>query len=73
LKDNCDPAILYAQPSDIRQMVASTLASFGACNTPAGQRGHIFNLGHGLLPDLDPSRVEALIQAVIELSPQYYV
>lgn len=68
LQGNCDPAILFSSPQKIREEVTATLASFG--ETKAG--GHIFNLGHGLLPNLDPARVEALIEAVIELSPPYY-
>lgn len=70
LQGNCDPAILFANKDKIREEVAATLASFGR---PDAHSGHIFNLGHGLLPNLDPGRVEALIQAVIELSPQYYL
>lgn len=69
LQGNCDPSILFANPKRIRQEVADTLAAFGK---PQNGSGHIFNLGHGLLPNLDPAHVEALIQAVIELSPQYY-
>jgi uroporphyrinogen decarboxylase len=66
LQGNCDPAILFASPHKIREEVAKTLDSFGQGG------GHIFNLGHGLLPNLDPHHVEAFIQAVIELSPAYY-
>lgn len=69
LQGNCDPAILFADPAQIRDEVAWTLASFGPIKASSG---HIFNLGHGLLPNLDPAHVEALIEAVIELSPQYH-
>ena len=32
-----------------------------------GRPGHIFNLGHGLLPTMDPQKVKALVEMVHEL------
>jgi uroporphyrinogen decarboxylase len=33
---------------------------------------HIFNLGHGILPDINPEHVEAFIDEVHQASPQYH-
>ena len=46
--------------------VADTLASFGAGT------GHVFNLGHGVTPDVDPEHVRVLVDAVHELSAPYH-
>jgi len=66
LQGNLDPKSLYAPPDVIRAEVARVLASYG--HGP----GHVFNLGHGVLPDTDPEHVAAMIAAVHELSPQYH-
>jgi uroporphyrinogen decarboxylase len=61
LQGNLDPGALFAPPADIRTRVADILAR-------AGERGHIFNLGHGVLPETDPEHVRAMVTAVRELS-----
>ena len=66
LQGNLEPAILKESPEVIRQGVADTLASYGK------GPGHVFNLGHGVTPDIDPDHVAALVDAVHELSPQYH-
>jgi uroporphyrinogen decarboxylase len=66
LQGNLDPAILRESPTVIRQGVADTLASYGT------GPGHVFNLGHGITPDIDPDHLGALIEAVHDLSPQYH-
>ena len=66
LQGNMDPAMLFAQPERIRAEVASILERFGSGS------GHIFNLGHGITPGVDPDHVLAMVDAVIELSPQYH-
>jgi uroporphyrinogen decarboxylase len=66
LQGNMDPAILRASPSRIRAEVAALLASYGSGS------GHIFNLGHGITPEIDPQHVAALVDAVRELSPAYH-
>jgi uroporphyrinogen decarboxylase len=61
-----DPTMLYASPARIREEVASILAGYGAgC-------GHVFNLGHGVTPEVNPDHVAAFVEAVQELSPQYH-
>jgi len=66
LQGNLDPATLRETPEVIRQGVADTLASYGK------GPGHVFNLGHGITPDIDPDHLGALVDAVHELSPDYH-
>ena len=66
LQGNMDPCALYASPDRIRAEVASLLASYGSGN------GHVFNLGHGVHPQVDPEHVGAFIKAVHELSPPFH-
>ncbi len=66
LQGNLDPCALYASPDGIRAEVARVLADFGPGN------GHIFNLGHGIHPDIDPTHVNVLIEAVHALSGDYH-
>lgn len=66
LQGNLDPATLRESPAVIRERVAQVLASYG--NGP----GHVFNLGHGITPDIDPEHLGALVDAVHELSPAYH-
>ncbi len=66
LQGNLDPNMLYASPERIREEVASILAAFG--NGP----GHVFNLGHGIHPAIDPGRVAVMVDAVHELSRDYH-
>ena len=62
LQGNLDPATLYASPEGIRTEVRRVLDSFG--DGP----GHVFNLGHGLSPDMDPEHIGVLVDAVHEFS-----
>ncbi|BFM21909.1 uroporphyrinogen decarboxylase [Gilvimarinus japonicus] len=66
LQGNMDPTILYAKPDRIRAEVAAILESFGAGS------GHVFNLGHGITPEVDPEHAGAFIRAVHDLSAQYH-
>jgi uroporphyrinogen decarboxylase len=66
LQGNLDPCVLYAPPAAIREEVKRVLESFGR-----GQ-GHVFNLGHGIHPDVKPEHAGAMVAAVHELSPQYH-
>jgi uroporphyrinogen decarboxylase len=62
LQGNMDPAVLRADPATIEREVKSILSSFG------GGAGHIFNLGHGITPDIDPEHAKAFIEAVHKFS-----
>jgi uroporphyrinogen decarboxylase len=66
LQGNMDPTVLYATPERIQTEVATILQRYGKNN------GHIFNLGHGILPDISPDNVAVLIDAVHELSKPYH-
>ncbi len=62
LQGNMDPAVLYASPEAIRKEVGAILRSFGP------GPGHVFNLGHGITPEVDPDHVAVFVDAVHELS-----
>jgi uroporphyrinogen decarboxylase len=66
LQGNLDPAWLRAEPARIREEVARILERYG------NGSGHIFNLGHGITPDINPDNVTAFVDAVQELSPAYH-
>ena len=66
LQGNLDPGVLYAPPAQIREQVARVLASYGPGH------GHVFNLGHGIHPDVPPEHALAMVEAVHELSPRYH-
>ena len=66
LQGNMDPITLYAKPEVIRDKVAHILSRYG------NGSGHVFNLGHGILPDINPEHVGAMVDAVREFSPQYH-
>ena len=62
IQGNLDPAVLLAEPVEIRRRAKEILRQ-------AGKRpGHIFNLGHGVLPQTPVENVVALVEAVHELS-----
>ena len=63
LQGNLDPSALYAPPATLRAETLRVLASFGA------GPGHVFNLGHGITPDVDPERVAVLVDTVRSYVP----
>jgi len=62
VQGNLDPAALLAPIPEIRARAAAILGQ------AAGRPGHIFNLGHGILPQTPVDHVLALVEAVHELS-----
>ncbi|MDR3478261.1 MAG: uroporphyrinogen decarboxylase [Gammaproteobacteria bacterium] len=66
LQGNMDPQFMYRTPEAIREEVARILQSYGSGS------GHIFNLGHGILPDISPENVAVLVDAVHEFSHAYH-
>ena len=62
VQGNLDPAVLLASPALIRERAKAILAR------AAGRPGHIFNLGHGVLPQTPIENVKALVDCVHELS-----
>ncbi|HEU5169349.1 MAG TPA: uroporphyrinogen decarboxylase [Gemmatimonadales bacterium] len=57
LQGNLDPCWLYAAPAEIRRRTITMLEAFGG-------RGHIANLGHGILPDVPVAHARAFVDAV---------
>ena len=66
IQGNLDTAVLYSNPEVIRREVGKILDSYGHGS------GHVFNLGHGIHPGIDPENVAALVTAVHELSEKYH-
>jgi uroporphyrinogen decarboxylase len=66
LQGNLDPQALYAPRDALRTEVAQILARYGRGT------GHVFNLGHGVAPDVDPEQVRTMIEAVHEFSPAFH-
>ncbi|MFG0296995.1 MAG: uroporphyrinogen decarboxylase [Maioricimonas sp. JB045] len=61
VQGNLDPMSLYADLDTLKARARAVLDGAG------GRPGHIFNLGHGVLPDFSPEKVKALVQMVHEL------
>jgi uroporphyrinogen decarboxylase len=66
LQGNLDPSVLHASPRNIEQAVAGVLESYGTGT------GHVFNLGHGITPDVSPQNAGAMIKAVVKLSTRFH-
>ncbi|MEE2035042.1 uroporphyrinogen decarboxylase [Rhodococcus chondri] len=66
LQGNLDPAILFAGRDVMEQQVRRVVASADRA-LAAGATGHIFNLGHGVLPDTDPGILTAVVELVHSL------
>jgi len=58
LQGNLDPSVLYASPDIIKAEAFKVLDQF------KGQTGHVFNLGHGITPDVNPENMKVLVDAV---------
>ena len=65
LQGNLDPSILLAPNHVIRKEVCKVLESYGEGN------GHIFNLGHGITPDIPLEAVQTVLDTVRTESPKY--
>jgi uroporphyrinogen decarboxylase len=58
LQGNLDPAVLRSNPETIRREARAVLDSYGR------HPGHVFNLGHGITPEVDPEHVKVLVDEV---------
>ncbi len=67
LQGNMDPTTLYASPETIKEEAGKILQAYGKGS------GHVFNLGHGVTPDVNPDHVAALVETVHELSKPYHL
>lgn len=64
LQGNLDPSALFAPEATLRAETLRVLESYGA------GAGHVFNLGHGITPDVDPERVAVLVDTVQNYAPK---
>src|SRR5215510_6362267 len=62
IQGNLDPVVLFADQKELRERASAILGQ------AAGRPGHIFNLGHGILPETPVENVRALVDFVRELS-----
>ena len=58
LQGNLDPSVLYASPEVIKTEAHKILDQF------KGSTGHVFNLGHGITPEVNPESMKVLVDAV---------
>jgi len=63
VQGNLDPAVLFAPLAEIRMRVHELLKRTGS------RPGHIFNLGHGILPETPVENVQAVVELVREFKP----
>jgi uroporphyrinogen decarboxylase len=66
LQGNLDPEILHAPAETVVAATEKVLADYGHGH------GHVFNLGHGIQPDVNPEKLASLIATVHNSSPQYH-
>jgi uroporphyrinogen decarboxylase len=62
IQGNLDPSVLFSEPGFVRKKAQEIV------ERAEGRPGHIFNLGHGILPETPVDRVIALVEAVHEMS-----
>ncbi len=67
LQGNMDPTVLYGNEDIIKERALKTMKSYG------NGSGHIFNLGHGILPDVPPANAKTLVDFVKENSSQFHI
>jgi uroporphyrinogen decarboxylase len=66
LQGNMNPGFLKETPEAIQQEAQRILESYGQGS------GHVFNLGHGITPDVPPEHVKVLVDAVHELGKRFH-
>ncbi len=67
LQGNMDPTVLYGNEDIIKERALKTMKSYG------NGSGHIFNLGHGILPDVPPANAKTLVDFIKESSSQFHI
>jgi len=71
LQGNMDPTVMNTGVEQVQAQATQVLDSYGQHNQ--SDRGHIFNLGHGIQPFAKPENMQALVEAVQMQSAQYHV
>jgi uroporphyrinogen decarboxylase len=67
LQGNLDPCILFASEQKIKEEAVRIIKSYGKGS------GHIFNLGHGILPETDPEKAKILVTTVKEVNKNNFL
>ena len=67
IQGNLDVDVLKKDENIIFQEIEKILSGFGPGS------GHIFNLGTGITPDIDPTKVKLLIDILRDISPKYHL
>ncbi len=65
IQGNLDPGILLTTPNTVREAVERVLFEAG------GRPGHVFNLGHGIMPGTPTENVEAMVETVVGAGDRY--
>jgi uroporphyrinogen decarboxylase len=66
LQGNMDPTVLFAPKEKIREETERVLHSYGK------GAGHVFNLGHGILPKTPVENTQYFVECIKELSVKYH-
>lgn len=66
LQGNLDPVVMRTSPAIVRTSARAVLDAYGP------GPGHVFNLGHGITPDVPPDHVACLVEAVREYSSRLH-
>jgi uroporphyrinogen decarboxylase len=61
IQGNLDPALLLSDPDSVRAGTNRVLEE------AAGRPGHVFNLGHGVLPDTPLENVQAMVETILDV------
>ncbi|MDO4927925.1 MAG: uroporphyrinogen decarboxylase [Corynebacterium sp.] len=69
LQGNLDPAVLFTGEAALRQEIERICAEADAAIAAGDATGHIFNLGHGVLPDTDPDAITRAVAMIHECQP----
>ncbi len=69
IQGNLDPAVLFAGDAAIRTQVARICAEADAAIQAGHARGHVVNLGHGVMPATDPDAITFAVAAIHEVTP----
>ena len=67
LQGNLDPCVLLSTETTVREETRRVLEKYGE------GEGHIFNLGHGILPSTPVANAQTLVQCVKEESVRFHL
>ena len=70
LQGNMDPVVMNTGSSQVAEEATKVLSGYG--DHTAANKGHVFNLGHGIQPFAHPENMQTLVDTVKSHSPQYH-